>query len=483
MKFTNVFRYLGLVLTICGLFMIFPLIWSIALGEPCSLAFVISIAGTVIPGLLLWRLIKVREGRFSRREAILLVGGSWVAVSIFGALPYMLAGTFHSFLDAWFESVSGFTTTGATVLTSIGDQYRGILLWRSLTQWLGGMGIITLFVALFPMLGIEATHLVDSEMPGPQTEKLTPRIRDTAKAVWLVYIGLSLLEFIMLVIGRMPAFDAITVTFSTMPTGGFAPVDMNIEAYNNLYFEIIIIIFMVLAGVNFGLFYLLAWKRQVKQMVTNPEFRMYIVFLAGAFLLITINLTANMGLSIGESIRYSSFQAVSIMTTTGFSSTDFNLWPSFAKAVLLVLMIIGGCAGSTGGALKVVRVLVLIKYAYRRIILAFNPRAVIPLKVGSNILSEGVISGIIGMSILYFFIIVLGFLIVSATGLDSETALSSVFACLGNVGPGLNLVGPEENYSFIHPVGKTTLTVCMLVGRLELLTMLILFVPSFWKWR
>jgi trk system potassium uptake protein TrkH len=235
--------------------------------------------------------------------------------------------------------------------------------------------------------------------------------------------------------------------------------------------------------VNFGLFYFLVWKRQAGQLISNPEFRLYIILLIGGSLFIALDLMGNMDLSAGEAFRQSSFQTVSIMTTTGFSSTNFDVWPTFARSALLVLMIIGASAGSTGGALKVVRLLVLFKYAYRRILLAFNPRAVIPLKVGGRVLSETIISGIIGMAIVYFVIIFVAFMIMSAVGLDQVTALSSVLATLGNVGPGLGLVGPMSDYAFIHPVGKIVLTICMLVGRLEVFTVLMLFAPSFWKWR
>ncbi|MFC1992055.1 TrkH family potassium uptake protein [Chloroflexota bacterium] len=483
MRIKIVSHYLGLLITILGLFMLLPLAWSLLSGEPCSRAFAISMGISVGFGLLLWRLIPVSEAMLSRREAILLVTVGWILVSVFGALPYALAGTFQNYLDAYFEAVSGFTTTGATVLVSIEGQYRGILLWRSLTQWLGGMGIITLFVALFPILGIGATHLVESEMPGPQAERLTPRIRDTAKAVWLLYLGFSILELILLLIARMPLFDALNVTFCTMPTGGFAPTDLSVGSYNSLFVENIVTFFMVIAGVNFGLFYFILWKREVRQLVSNPEFRLYIILLVGVSLLVALDLFMNMGMSIGEAFRYSSFQVVSIMTTTGFSTANFDVWPEFAKSALLILMIIGASAGSTGGALKVVRLLVLFKYAYRRILLAFNPRAVITLKVGGSVLSESIISGIISMAIVYFGIIIAGFLAMSAVGLDHVTALSSVLATLGNVGPGLGLVGPMSNYAFMHPIGKFVLTIFMLVGRLELFTVLMLFVPSFWKWR
>ena len=464
--------------------MLLPLGCSLYYNEPDSSAFAISIGISIGSGLLLWRLTPGGEGRLSRREAIMLVAGAWILASAFGALPYELAGTFHSYLNAYFEAMSGFTTTGASVLAPIESQPHGILLWRNLTQWLGGMGIITLFVALFPIFGIGAAYLVEAEVPGPEAKRLTARIRDTVRSLWLLYLGFSALEFILLwQAGRMPIFDSLIVTFGTMPTGGFTATSLSIGAYNSLVIEGIVIAFMTLAGINFGLYYFLFWKRQPKRLFTNPEFRLYIALLTGASVLIALNLTRSMGLSIGDAFRYSGFQAVSIMTTTGFSTTNFNVWPAFAKATLLMLMIIGASAGSTGGALKVTRFLVLMKYIYRRILLAFNPRAIIPLKVGGNVLSEKIISRIIGTAILYFVILIVGFLVMSALGLDHVTALSSVFATLGNVGPGLGLVGPGANYLFIPPLGKVVLIVCMVAGRLELLTILALFAPSFWKWR
>jgi len=483
MRIKVVLHYLGLLIAIVGFSMLLPLAWSLYYREPDSLAFAISMGLSIVPGLLLWRLTPVGEGRLSRREAIMIVAGGWILASAFGTLPYALVGTFPSYLDAYFETMSGFTTTGATVLASIESQCHGILLWRSLTQWLGGMGIITLFVALFPIFGIGATHLVEAEMPGPQAERLTARIRDTAKALWFLYLGFSALEFISLWVARMPVFDALAVTFSTMPTGGFTPTNLSIGYYNSPLIEGIIIFFMMVAGINFGLYYFLLWKRQPGRFFSNSEFRLYIALLIGSCLFITLNLTMSGVESIGEAFRYSSFQAVSIMTTTGFVTANFDAWPAFAKSALLILMVIGASAGSTGGALKVTRLLVLAKYAYRRILLFFNPRAVIPLKVGGNTLSERVVSGIIGMSILYFAILIVGFLIMSAIGLDQVTALSSVAATLGNVGPGLGLVGPTANYLFIPAIGKVVLIICMLVGRLELFTILVLLTPSFWKWR
>ena len=485
MRVKVVLHYLGLLITIVGLTMLLPLGWSLFSQGPDTTAFAISMGISLGSGLLLWRLTPLGAGerRLSRREAIALVAGGWIAASLFGALPYQLSGALPSFLDAFFEAMSGYTTTGATVFTSIESQAQGILLWRSLTQWLGGMGIIMLFVALFPLLGIGAAHLAEAEMPGHPGERLTARMRDTAKALWLIYLGLSISEFILLLIGGLSIFNALTVTFSTIPIGGFTATELSIGAYNSVFVEAVVIFFMIAAGVNFGLYYFLIWKRQPMRLLKNSEFKLYIALLIIATLVIFWSLTANSGLSPGQAFREGSFNTVSIMTTTGFSTADFNVWPEFAKSVLLILMVIGASAGSTGGALKVIRLLVLAKYTYRRIRLAFNPRAVIPLKVGGNIIPEGVTSRIIGLAILYFVILVVCFLIMSGLGLDNITALSSVTASLGNVGPGLGDVGPAANYSFIPPVGKGVLIFCMLAGRLELFTLLMLLTPAFWRWR
>ncbi|MDD4876594.1 MAG: TrkH family potassium uptake protein [Dehalococcoidales bacterium] len=486
MRIKVVFHYLGILIGILGLSMLFPLACSIYYQESDLLVFVISIAITLVSGLLLWKLFPVSEERLSQREAIMLVSGGWILASAFGTLPYVLAGIFPSYLDAYFEAISGFTTTGATVLTDIDSlriSHHGILIWRSLTQWIGGMGIITLFVALFPVLGIGASFLVDAEMPGPQAERITARIRDTAKALWLVYFGFSGLEVITLWIAGMPLFDAFSVTLSTMPTGGFTPTTLSVGAYNSVLIEGIIIFFMVLAGVNFALYYFLFWKHQPKRILSNPEFQFYILILTGSTIFMALNLINDMGLPVSEAFRYSSFQSVSIMTTTGFVTVNFDVWPAFSKVIMLCLMAIGASAGSTGGAIKITRIMVLLKYAYRRIILFFNPRVVLPIKIGKNIVPEGIISEIVGMSILYFGILVFGFILMSTVGLDQVSALSSVAATLGNVGPGLGLVGPAANYLFIPALGKIILIVCMLVGRLELFTVLVLLTPSFWKWR
>jgi trk system potassium uptake protein TrkH len=483
MRIKVVGHYLGLLIIILGCFMLFPLVWGLVAGESASAAFAIATAITIGMGLVLWRLAPVGEGRLNRREAILLVAGGWVLASLFGTIPFELAGTFPNYLDTLFESISGFTATGATVLHIVEDQPESILLWRSITQWLGGMGIITLFVALFPVVGIGAAHLVEAEMPGPDAGRLTPRIRDTAKAVWLLYLGFTIIEIILLIVAGMSIFDAINVSLCTMATGGFTPTNQSIGAYNSVFIEGIVIFFMIAAAVNFGLYYLSLWKRQPGQLFKNPEFKLYMALLVGASLFVTLELILRSDLPIGSALRQGVFNVTSIATTTGFSSVDFDTWPAFSRSILVVLMVIGGSAGSTAGGIKVIRLLVLSKLTSRQVRLAFNPRAVIPLRVGKAVLSEKVVSSIVGMSITYIAVLTTAFLAMCAVGLDPVSAISSVAATMATVGPGLNLVGPAANYGFIPPIGKGVLMACMLVGRLELFTMLMLFAPSFWKWR
>ena len=463
--------------------MLLPLGFCLFHKESDSLAFVISIVLSLISGLLLWRLTPIKVGSLGLREVMAIVALSWISTSALSAVAYTVSGTLPNYLDALFESVAGFTTTGATVFTSLEIQPHGILLWRSLTQWLGGMGIIMFFVVLFPMVGIGAAELVKAETPGQETGRLTARIRDTFKVLLTLYLGLTACEFIFLYLVGMPFFDALTISLSTTATGGFAPTDLSIGAYNSVLVESIVIFFMIAAGVNFSLYYLAIWKRQPMNLFKNSEFKLYIAILVIATLVINIDLIVNLGLPLGEALRESSFQSVSLVTTTGFATADFNTWPTFARSVVLVLMVVGASAGSTGGALKIVRFLVLSKYAYQRILKNINPRRIIHLKVGGVVVSNDVITKTVSFTILYFGIICVGFLIMSAIGLDFDTALSSVTSCLGNVGPGLGLVGPEENYFLIPALGKITLIVCMLAGRVEIFTLFVLFTPSFWKWR
>lgn len=483
MRIKVVLHYLGLIVGIIGLSMLAPIIASLIYGDSDTSAFLISMGICLLVSFILWQRIRITDRKLWQKEALLLVVSGWIFAAFFGSLPFALSGAMPNFLDAFFEGMSGFTTTGATVFSSLETQPHGILLWRSLMQWLGGMGIIMLFVALFPALGIGAAHLAEAETPGAQQgEKLTSRMRETARILWFVYMGLTAAELILLVIARMPFFDALCVTLSTIPIGGFVPHDLSIAAYNSIWVEGIVILFMLASGVNFSLYFFLLWKRQPSKLFKNPEFKLYITLILSAIVIINFDLIANFGMSLAEAFRYGSFQAVSIMTTTGFSTANFDAWPNLSRALLLILMVIGASAGSTGGALKVIRLLVLFKYSYRRIRLAFNPSAVIPLKVGGKVIPDIVTSRVISLTILYFGIIWGGFLVMSALGLDFTTALSSVTAALGNVGPGLGMVGPAETYASLPEMGKGVIIFCMLAGRLELFTLFVLFLPSFWKW-
>ena len=454
---------------------------SIIQGDASSGALAGSAVITVTVGALLFFTTKRRKAPLSQRGVFVLVVASWLAASAFGALPFYLSGALPNFLDSFFEAMSGFTTTGATVMTSIGDQSHGILLWRSLTQWLGGMGIIMLFVALFPLLGIGAAQMADAEMTGESGERLTARIRETAKVLWLIYVVFTLLCFGALSLAGLPLFDSVNISLTTLPTGGFAPVGLSIEEYGSIPVQLIVNFFMLLAGINFALFYYLFMKRRPGKLFANSEFRLYIGLLVGATGFLTLNLAANEVMPMADALRQSAFQATSIMTTTGYSSANFDNWPVFSRAILLMLMVIGGSAGSTAGGLKVIRLLVLLKYSYRKVILAFNPHAVIPIKIGDTVMPEKTISRIMSLTVLYLAILWGGFLVMSALGLDLETALSSVVASISNVGPGLAGVGPYETFAWIPDIGKGVLIVMMLAGRLELFTLLVLFVPSFWR--
>lgn len=459
--------------------MLFPLLYAIYYQEPVINAFIISMAITSLSGLLLWKFFSSKEP-IGHKEGFAIATLGWILAAGFGALPFLFAGTFPSFIDAYFESMSGFTTTGATVLTSIEGNPYAILFWRNFIQWLGGMGIIVLVVAILPALGVGGMQLFKSEVPGPEPDRLKPRIKETAKLLWAVYILFSVLQVAFLYFTGMTLFDALTHMFGTMPTGGFTPRNLSIGAYDNPIFENIIIVFMFIAGANFVLHYKVLHGNP-KSLFKDSEFLFYSGVILFSILAIAIELRFYIYNSIFTALRYASFQVVSITTTTGFVTTDYDTWPAFSKSVLLILMFIGGSAGSTGGAIKNIRILLLLKQAYREFRKLIHPQAVTPIRLGDKVVSENVMRNITGFFFLYIFIFVISSLIMAILGLDAFSAMASVAATLGNVGPGLGLVGPMQNYAFIPPLGKIVLILCMLLGRLEIYTVLILVVPEFWK--
>ncbi len=479
-----VFGSIGSIVKYLGILMIVPLgvaIWYG--GRPIHISpfiiktWLIPLAITTIFGVILERKIGVRTGVIKRREGFAIVALGWLAVAFFGTLPYIFSGTLGP-IDAFFESMSGFTTTGSTVMLNLEQVDRSILLWRCFTQWIGGMGVILLFIAVLPTFGIAGSQLFDREFPGPMAERIRPRVQVTARMLWSIYLLLTVAEVLALFYAaKLPLYDSLCTAFSTMPTGGFSPHPENIAGYHNPMAELIIVVFMFLAGMNFVLHYSLL--RKPRKILANKEFQVYCLLLFMAISVITADLYIHKFASIQEAFRYGGFQAVSIMTTTGFTTADFNVWSPLSQIILLSLMFIGGCGGSTGGSIKVIRIYLLLKYIGLRIRKILYPHAVFVLKMGKKPISDDILQGIVAFFISYILIFVMCSIAMAALGLDMISAASSVAATLGNVGPGFGLV--SANYASVPIIGKIILSLCMWMGRLELFTVLVLLTPAFWK--
>ena len=480
MRLGMIFRITGALIFFLGLTMIFPLLFSLYYRDGDLWALILSAAITTGAGAFLFLIFRGTNQEISHREGFVIVALGWASAAFFGSLPYMLAGVFSSFVEAYFEATSGFTTTGATVLAAIEGAPRGILFWRSLTHWLGGMGIIVLSIAILPFLGVGGMQLFKAEVPGPVADKLKPRIAETAKVLWKVYILISGAETLLLMAGGMDLFEALCHTFGTMATGGFSTRNVSIGSYDKAYFDGVIVVFMILAGTNFALHYQ-ALTGNFRAFYRNSEVRFYWATLAGAMLFVTLILRLHIYDSLATAFRYASFQVTSIMTTTGYTTADFEKWPSFVQYTLVVLMFIGGSAGSTGGGMKCVRILLLLKQGRRELSRLIHPHGVIPVRLGGQVVSDGVIQSVWGFFFLFILVFILASVIMSLLGLDIITAFVSVAATINNIGPGLGAVGPMDNYTSIPVIGKWILIFCMLVGRLELYTIIILLVPEFWK--
>ena len=456
-------------------------------------AFILSFCFTFIVGLILRLTAKSNQG-LGNKEGFAVVSLGWTVMALFGSLPYLFDRVFAEagrnwlveFSFCYFESMSGFSTTGATVLSEIEHLTYAILFWRSLTHWLGGMGIVVLAVAILPMLGVGGMQLYRAEVPGPQNNRLTPRITQTAKLLWGVYVLISAVEMLLLWLGGMTWFDALCHTFGTMATGGFSTQNLSIGQYNSVYFDVVIIIFMFLAGTNFSLHYR-ALRGDFKSYGRDPEFRFYALMLFLCISLIVCNtMTARVGEqvvfdSFGTALRYAAFQVVSITTTTGYGTFDFEQWPALSQFILLILMFFGGCAGSTGGGMKHVRLLLLIKQGYVEIKRLILPHAVLPVKLGDRVVPQEVMTNILGFFFLFIGIFAMVTCIMAALGLDLISAAAATIATMGNIGPGLGSVGPIDNYTRVPTLGKFILCFCMLLGRLELYTVLVLFAPELWR--
>ncbi len=480
MKYNTVFHALGMIVLSLSASMLFPLFCAFYYQEEAAIyAFSSSIIITLLFGIFFYYHFQA-ENEIGRKEGYAIATLGWLTTAAFGTLPFLFSGVMTNFIDAYFESMSGLTTTGATVLQTIEGNPLSILFWRNQIQWMGGMGIIVLVVAILPALGAGGMRLFKSEVPGPEKDKLTPRIKETAKLLYQVYIIISVLQVVCLYFTGMPLYEAITHMFGTMATGGFSPKNLSVGYYNNLTYEIIIMIFMLIAGVNFSLLYKVL-RGDLKSLFRDREFLFYIGVILISIFAITTQLHIYVYKSILTALRYSSFQVVSVITTTGFVTADFDQWPVLSKSILIILMFIGGCAGSTAGAIKNIRILVLLKKAGREFQRILHPHALTPIYIGDKRISEEVISNISSFFFLYMLIFIFSTLFMAYLGLDMVSAMSSVATTLGNTGPGLGLVGPTQNFAFLPPLGKILLCLCMLLGRLEIYTVLILAVPEFWK--
>ncbi len=426
-------------------------------------------------------LFRPRSREIGAREGFLSVGLCWIAVSALGALPFFLSGAIPHFIDAFFETISGFTTTGASILTDVEAMPMGLLYWRSFTHWLGGMGVLVFLLAVVPMgKGKNSLlYVMRAESPGPQVDKLVPKLQNSAKILYAIYIALALIQTILLLIGGMPFFDSITTAFGTAGTGGFGIKGDSLAGYSH-YLQGVCTVFMALFGINFSVFYLLL-LRQFSRVLHNQELWTYLGVMIGSAGLIAWNILPQFGGDVWEALHHAAFQVSSIMTTTGFATVDFNQWPTLSKTLLVVLMVLGACAGSTGGGIKVARAVVLTKAGHRNIKRMLRPRSVAQVHIDGQLASEDMIQNAYSYLSAYCAIILLSMLLIARDGFSLETNITAVLACLNNIGPGLDMVGPTGNFSHFSGFSKLVLSFDMLVGRLEIFPMLLLFVPSAWR--
>ncbi len=481
MRIPVVLRVLGVFLLMISAFLLLPMVvaWWYKEFELLR-AFAIPSGINIIVALLLFLGLRSYGGLdISIRGGFLFVSLAWITASASGALPFYLSGEIPSYTDAFFETMSGFTTTGASILTNIEGLSYSLLFWRSLTHWLGGMGIVVLTVALFPLLGIGGFQLLKAEAPGPSVDKITPRITETAKILWIIYLSLTVAETALLMLGGMNLFDSLTHTFGTLATGGFSPKNSSVGFYSSGYIHVIITIFMYLAGVNFIMYFRLI-RGDTRSIIKNTEFRVYTGILIVASLLIAFDLHGTVYESFSESLRYAGFQAASILTTTGYATADFAAWPAVSQIALFTLMFIGGSAGSTGGGMKVVRVVTIIKQGFNEMKYLIYPRGVFRIHLNGRVVKKDTVYVITGMVSLYFFLLMVVTVVVATAGNTILTSFSTALVTLGNIGPGFGMVGPAENYAFFPDYVKWFLSFVMMVGRLEIYTVLVIFTPIFW---
>lgn len=478
MNYSIISYVLGWIIKVEGLFLLLPVVVAYIYKEAAGIHFLICAVASIAVGTLM-SFKKPTNNSFYAREGFITVALGWIVMSLIGAVPFFVSGEIPSYLDAVFEIISGFTTTGASILSDVEALSKCMLFWRSFSHWLGGMGVLVFVLAILPMSGGESLHFMRAESPGPSVSKLVPKMRQTAGVLYIIYTGIMLVEIILLLLGDMPLFDALCISFGSAGTGGFSVLNSGCADYT-IYQQMIITIFMFLFGVNFSFYFLILMKKG-KEAFSIEEVKWYFIIYAAVVLFITFNVSAAMGGNPLLNFHHAAFQVSSLMTTTGYATVDFNLWPSFSKVLLVLVMFIGACAGSTGGGIKVSRILIYVKTIKKELASLLHPRSIKILKMDGKKIEHTVLRSANVFLCTYAIVFFLSFIIVSLDNFDFETNFTAIAATLNNIGPGLAGVGPTSNFGSYSPLSKIVLCFNMLAGRLELFPMLLLFIPSTWK--
>ena len=489
MNIKTILNILAAMLGLTGVTMLLPALIAWGYNEPDLVGHLKSSAICILIGLPVWFFTR-KNRSLNNKDGFAIVTLAWLLVALAGAQPFYLTGAIPNFTDAWFESMSGVTTTGATIIgnietlpnlvNGIESLPHGVLFWRSFIQWIGGMGIIVFTIAILPLLGVGGVQLFKAEVPGPVADKIRPRINQTAKILWMVYVGFTILQVLLLGLAGMPWFDSVCHAFTTMPTGGFSTQNASIAAYSNPLIHYIIIFFMFVAGVNFTLHFR-AITGNYKVHLKDYEFRVYLSIICIATLLIFFNISSANSDWSHNSFLISLFESLAMLTGTGYANADYELWPFFSQHILLIIMFFGAMGGSTSGGMKITRIILLIKYAATETRRMLHARAIIPIRIGDRFISDEVVRNTLGFSLIYLSIFVLTSFVLTAFNLDLLSAIGASASAIGNVGPAFGAFGPTDNYALLHPIGKWMLTICMLLGRLEIFTIMVLFSRTFWK--
>lgn len=481
-NFNGVIRMMGMLLLVLGCCLLPCLLVAFIFGETASiLGFLSAILPCFILGIILIKSFRPSLIRLKARDGFLIVSLCWLVASLIGAVPFTVSGAIPSYVDAFFETCSGFSTTGSSILSEIESLPKSMLFWRSFTHWLGGMGIIVFAMALLPSLGVGGQLIASAETPGPTLDKISPRFSDTAKNLYLIYLLFTVIETVLLCLGGMNFYDALVHTFGTVGTGGFSNYNTSVAHFTSPYIHWVITIFMLLCGINFNLYFILA-RRGLRTMLKDAELRLYLTIVFGVSALIIIDLLATGTYdNVSDSVRDTFFQVSSIITTTGYATADYDVWPTFCKMLIFMLMLTGACSSSTGGGVKMIRILISLKLIRRGVSLKLHPNRIITVRLGNREVPQEVATNIANFVFFYIAVVFAGSLVISLNGFDLMTTFSSVLTCVGNIGPGFNLVGPTMNFSVFSDFSKVILSLLMIAGRLELFTFFMLFSPHYWN--